>query len=63
MDLKEKNDQDLEKLLLEKRNALRNFRFNTSSSKLKNVKEGKTVRKDIARVLTEITMRKKAVAK
>jgi len=41
-------------MLVEKREALRLFRFNISGSKVKNVKEGAAHRKDIARILTEM---------
>ena len=58
--LKEKEKKDLEKLLLEKRKALRIFRFSISGSKVKDVKEGKNIRKEIARILTELSARNKA---
>ncbi len=46
--------EDLVKALLEKREALRKFRFGEAGSKTKNVKEGAGIRKDIARIMTEI---------
>lgn len=52
-----KSIDDLQKLLAEKREALRLFRFGISGSKLKNVKEGKGLRKEIARILTELNSR------
>lgn len=58
-ELQEKTDKDLTKLLSDKREALRSFRFGFSGSKAKNVKEGMTVRKDIARILTVINARAK----
>ena len=54
---------ELAKLLSEKRAALRQFRFDINGSKLKNVKLGKTLRKDIARILTAFTAQRKANAK
>ena len=57
-DLKSKSDKELEKLILEKRRALRLFYFGVAGSKAKNVKEGNAIRKDIARILTEISKRK-----
>lgn len=54
---KDKNEKDLEKLLTEKRTALRNFRFGVAGSKVRNVKEGKNVKKDIARIMTEQSKR------
>ena len=50
-----KTPKDLIKLLLEKRNALQSFRLGNAGSKTKNVKEGRGIRKDIARIMTELT--------
>jgi len=55
--LEKKNEKDLEKDLLKKRESLRLFRFGSSGSKNKNVKEGNNLRKDIARILTELKRR------
>lgn len=57
-DLQKKTNMELEKELLEKRKALRLFRFSVTGSKIKNIKEGEHVRKDIARILTELNTRK-----
>ena len=57
---KEKNDRDLEKSLIEKRSELRNFRFGVAGSKTRDVKTGKNLKKDIARILTEKRERKNA---
>jgi ribosomal protein L29 len=51
-DLAKKNKKDLNSLLFEKREALRNFRFAVAGSNARNVKEGKALKKDIARILT-----------
>lgn len=59
-DIKNTTEKDLMKLVAEKREAVRNFRFNLSGSKTKNVKEGRTNRKEIARILTELNSRKKS---
>lgn len=53
-ELKNKTEADLKKLLLEKKEALRVFRFGTTGSKTKNVKEGREIKKDIARIMTVI---------
>jgi len=53
-DLKTKTVPDLHKLLSEKREALRLFRFGGAGAKTKNVKEGKALRKDIARIMTAV---------
>lgn len=57
-EIKGKNKADLQKLLGEKKEALHAFRFGTAGSKLKNMKEGKNLRKDIARILTELNSNK-----
>lgn len=49
-----KEKKELLKVLAEKRVAVRDFRFGMAGSKIKNVKEGRNLRKDIARILTEI---------
>lgn len=43
---------ELKTLLSQKREAVRTFRFNVSGSNKRNVKEGATLKKDIARILT-----------
>ena len=55
---KDKNEKDLANELKDKREALRTFRFGVSGSKVKNTKEGNLLRKDIARILTELNRRK-----
>ena len=59
---KDKTPQDLMKLIAEKRKGIRDFRFGSTGSKQKNVKMGRTLRKDIARIMTELSMRKAATA-
>ncbi len=56
-DLKKKTEKDLQKMLQEKRKTLREFRFGSSGSKTKNVKEGSNTKKEIARILTELKQR------
>lgn len=47
-----KNSKELKGLLVEKSTALRNFRFAVAGSKTRNVREGRALRRDIARVHT-----------
>ncbi len=49
---------DLTRLITEKREALRAFRFGSAGAKAKNVKEGRNLRKDIARIMTEMQKHK-----
>ena len=58
-DFKSKSDSDLKKILLEKREARRAFRFGIAGSKVRNVKEGKNLRREIAQILTEVNTRRK----
>ncbi|MEX0932389.1 MAG: 50S ribosomal protein L29 [Parcubacteria group bacterium] len=51
---KGKETKDLVKALYEKREELRNFRFGTTGAKSTNTKEGRNLRKSIARILTEL---------
>lgn len=58
-ELQKKNDKDLVKELKEKQNSLREFRFGMSGSKTRNVKNSTTLRKEIARIKTELSLRSK----
>ncbi len=59
-EFKNKTPQELNKLISEKREVLRHFRFGSSGAKTKNVKLAKTTKKDIARIMTEISLQKHA---
>lgn len=58
-DFKKKSVKDLEKLVREKREALREFRFKSAGSRTRNVREGRNTRKEIAQILTELNLRTK----
>ncbi|MEK7098713.1 MAG: 50S ribosomal protein L29 [Patescibacteria group bacterium] len=49
--------EDLHKEIAEKREELRAFRFGSAGSRSRNVREGRTVRKAIARLMTEMNAR------
>ena len=51
-DIKSKTKEDLEIMVKDKREALKNFRFGISGSRVKNIKEARTLRRDIARAIT-----------
>ncbi len=55
---RKKNEKELYKDLSQRREDLRNFRFNLTGSKLKNIKEGLSIKKDIARILTVLRQKK-----
>lgn len=56
-DIKQLTEKELLKTLSEKRVAVRQFRFDLTGSKIKNIKEGANIRRDIARILTELNAR------
>jgi ribosomal protein L29 len=53
-----KTPQELTALITEKKAALREFAWNKIGGKVKNVWEGKTLRKDIARLSTILSSKK-----
>ena len=61
LDLKTKTAADMGKMLADKREALRVFRFGAAGAKTKNVKEGRAIRKDIARILTAVNDKTKLI--
>ena len=60
-EFKKENDASLQKMLGDKREALRVFRFEGQGSRRRNVREGRELRRDIARILTEVQARKIAI--
>ncbi|MFA6294828.1 MAG: 50S ribosomal protein L29 [Candidatus Paceibacterota bacterium] len=60
-DITIKTVPDLTKMLSEKRESLRVFRFGAAGAKAKNVKQGRNIKKDIARIMTSLTLRSKNI--
>ena len=60
--LKNHSVEDLNRLVHEKREELRALRFSVAGSKNRNVKLARTLRKEIARSLTQVTVLGKAKA-
>jgi len=56
-ELKKKSVKDLQKLLREKREELRVFRFKNTGSHTRNVREGRNLKREIARILTALNAR------
>jgi ribosomal protein L29 len=56
-ELKEKNITELTTLVNEKREELRKIRFGTAGATMRNVHAGRNLRRDIARIMTELTSR------
>jgi ribosomal protein L29 len=59
-EIRKKTDGELKKMLSEKQEALRKFRFDVTGTRIRNVREGRGIRKDIARILTETNNRANA---
>lgn len=57
-DIQSKKNDELLKLLKDKQDELKDFRFGSTGAKSKNVKFGSSIRKDIARILTFINASK-----
>lgn len=56
---KNKGGDELTNQLKEKRNLLRDFRFRIAKGKARDVKTGRKLKKDAARILTELNTGKK----
>ena len=54
-DLRQKTEKELQDLLTEKRKRLGQLKFDLASKKIKNVREIRWLRRDIARILTLIS--------
>lgn len=55
--LQKETPEGLKKTLVDKREALRVFRFEGAGSRRRNVREGRQLRRDIARIETELRAR------
>ncbi len=53
-DIKNKTKAELLKLIDEKKEAIRNFRFGLAGSKTKNLRHGRNLRREIAQMMTAI---------
>jgi ribosomal protein L29 len=62
-DFKKYSVEDLQKEIAQKREAVRSFRFGGAGSRTRNVREGRTLKRDIARMMTELTARNIADSK
>jgi len=51
-EIRQKSKKELQNMLLESRERLRNLRFDLASGKVKNVRAIRELKKEIARILT-----------
>lgn len=56
-DFSKQDVEELRKLIADKREALRVFRFGGAGSRTRNVREGRNVRREVAQILTELRER------
>lgn len=59
-DMKKLSDTELQEMLSQERSDLHNFRFQAGNAQLNNVRQIRTTRARIARILTEMNTRTKA---
>ncbi|HEY4521451.1 MAG TPA: 50S ribosomal protein L29 [Candidatus Paceibacterota bacterium] len=57
-ELEKETVESLQKMIADKREALRVFRFEGEGSRRRNVREGRTLRREIARIMTELSNRR-----
>ena len=57
------SEKELSRILSDKKEKTRQFKFDISAGKLKNVREVRETRRDIARILTILTSRSKKLNK
>lgn len=57
-ELRQKTESELRKLLQESRERLRSLRFDLASGKIKNVREIRKIKKDIAKISTLLNEQK-----
>lgn len=58
--LRKKSVTDLTKLLVQKQEALRDFRFGEAGGRTRNVREGRNLKHDIARIKTVLNEKARA---
>lgn len=54
IDYKNNTKAELSKMIAEKRNAVKAFRFGIAGSRVKNVREGRALRAEVARMMTAL---------
>lgn len=61
-ELAKKTDKELKDMLAEKRETVRSFRFGMAGSATRDTKAGMNAKRDVARIMTEMTRRKNTKA-
>jgi ribosomal protein L29 len=60
-ELREKNIAELKKLLAEKEEGIRKFRFELATKQVKGIRQIRTAKRDVARIITLIGQEDKLV--
>jgi large subunit ribosomal protein L29 len=60
-DLREKNIEELKKLLAEKEESIRKFRFDFATKQVKGIRQIRVEKRDVARIITLIREKNKQV--
>ena len=58
-EIKNKSENELKRSLIKKKEKIRELRFLLSQGKVKNIREIRKIKKDIARILTVVNKNKK----
>ena len=58
-DIQKKKKEDLKKLLSEKQSELKELKFKVQANELKNVRSVRTLKREIAKILTVLNVRAK----
>lgn len=53
-EIREKNNEELKKILVEKQGLTRKLRFDLATKQVKNTKELRTAKRDVAKILTKL---------
>ncbi|PIP23661.1 MAG: 50S ribosomal protein L29 [Candidatus Nealsonbacteria bacterium CG_4_10_14_0_2_um_filter_38_17] len=63
LELRQKTEAELQKMVSENRKKMGQFRLDLASGKVKDIREIRNIKKDIARILTIIKEQKKTEGK
>ena len=59
-EIRKMSDKEMEKALVEKQSEVKQFRFDVTGSRVKNLKAGSNAKKAVARIMTELQARQSA---
>lgn len=59
-EIRKMSDKEMEKALVEKQAEVKQFRFDVTGSRVKNLKAGSNAKKAVARIMTELQARQSA---